>query len=176
MPAATPALRDSVSLRIGMPATTSHDERTSRPRPLPSDPTTSTTGPVARCRFDTLVVPPAANPTTKQPASRSSPRARTRLVTRATGTLAAAPADTFHAAAVTPAARRSGITTPCAPKAPADRSTAPRFRGSVTPSSAPTRAGTGEPALVVALDGVTDPRNLGAGDDVRDLDVAVRRD
>ena len=31
------------------------------------------------------------------PASRSSPSARTRLVTRATGTRAAAPADTFHA-------------------------------------------------------------------------------
>ncbi len=59
-------------------------------------------------------------------------------MTLATGTRAAAPAETFHAAAVTPAARRSGTTTPCAPNAPAERSTAPRLRGSVTPSSATT--------------------------------------
>ncbi len=35
-----------------------------------------------------------------------------------------------------PAARRSGTNTPCAPKAAAERITAPRLRGSVTPSSA----------------------------------------
>ena len=82
-----------------------------------------------------------ASPTTVQPAFLYASSARVRLVARATGTRAAAPADTFHAVAVTPAARRDGTTTPCAPKAAADRSTAPRLRGSVTPSSATSSAG-----------------------------------
>ena len=59
-----------------------------------------------------------------------------RFTTRATGMCAAAPADTFHAAAVTEAERRSGRITPLAPNAAAERMTAPRFCGSVTPSSA----------------------------------------
>ena len=59
-----------------------------------------------------------------------------RLTTLATGIWAAAPADTFQAAAVTEALRRSGRMTPEAPKAAADRITAPRFWGSVTPSRA----------------------------------------
>ena len=59
-----------------------------------------------------------------------------RFTTRATGICAAAPADTFHAAAVTEAERRSGRITPFAPNAAAERITAPRFCGSVTPSSA----------------------------------------
>ncbi len=70
------------------------------------------------------------------PASAQAVNARTRFVARATGNRAAAPADVFHAAAVTPAARRSGTTTPCAPNAAADLITAPRLRGSVTPSNA----------------------------------------
>ena len=41
-----------------------------------------------------------------------------------------------QATAVTPAERRSGTITPCAPNAAAERITAPRLRGSVTPSSA----------------------------------------
>ena len=49
---------------------------------------------------------------------------------------AAAPALVFQAEAVMPAARRSGMTTPCAPKPAALRTTAPRLRGSVTESSA----------------------------------------
>ena len=40
-----------------------------------------------------------------------------------------------------PADRRSGTTTPCAPKPAAERTTAPRLRGSVTPSSATTSGG-----------------------------------
>ena len=63
------------------------------------------------------------------------------VVACATGTRAAAPADAFHAVAVIPAARRSGTTTPCAPNAAADRTTAPRFRGSVTPSSTTRKGG-----------------------------------
>src|SRR3954469_18683340 len=54
---------------------------------------------------------------------------------------AAVPADVRHADAVMPALRRSGTTTPCAPNAAADRTMAPRFRGSVTPSTATIRAG-----------------------------------
>ena len=53
----------------------------------------------------------------------------------ATGMRAAAPALVFQAEAVMPAARRSGMTTPCAPKPAALRMTAPRLRGSVTWSS-----------------------------------------
>ena len=41
--------------------------------------------------------------------------------------------------AVIPAARRSGRNTPCAPNAAAERITAPRLRGSVTPSRATSR-------------------------------------
>ena len=42
---------------------------------------------------------------------------------------------------MTPAERRSGTITPCAPKASAERITAPRLRGSVTPSSATSSGG-----------------------------------
>ena len=62
-----------------------------------------------------------------------------RLVTLATGIRAAAPAEVFQAAAVIDADRRAGITTPCAPNAAAERTIAPRFRGSVTPSKATTK-------------------------------------
>jgi hypothetical protein len=46
------------------------------------------------------------------------------------GMRATAPAEVFHAATVTPAARRSGSRTPVAPNAAADRMMAPRLRGS----------------------------------------------
>ncbi len=59
-----------------------------------------------------------------------------RLVACATGTRASAPRWPSMPHAVTPAARRSGRITPCAPNAAADRPTAPRLRGSVTPSRA----------------------------------------
>ncbi len=49
---------------------------------------------------------------------------------------AAAPAEVFHAAAVTPTDRRCGTMTPCPPNAAVERMIAPRLRGSVTPSSA----------------------------------------
>ena len=61
---------------------------------------------------------------------------RTRFVARAIGTRAAAPALVRQAAAVTPTDRRSGITMPSAPNAAADRTIAPRLRGSVSPSIA----------------------------------------
>ena len=46
------------------------------------------------------------------------------------GDLGPQTAEAFAAAAVTEAARRSGITTPVAPAASAERQTAPRLRGS----------------------------------------------
>ena len=55
--------------------------------------------------------------------------------------LAAAPALVRQAEAVMPTARRCGTTTPCAPNAAAERTTAPRLRGSVTPSMATTSGG-----------------------------------
>ena len=46
MPAATPAFSDSVVAAIGIRTSTSHVSLTSRDRPLPSLPTTSTSGSV----------------------------------------------------------------------------------------------------------------------------------
>ena len=80
----------------------------------------------------------------------------------ATGMRAAAPALVFQAEAVMPAARRSGMTTPCAPNAAALRIAAPRLRGSVTWSRA-TISG-GSPSSLAALEQV-----VGVG-------VLVRRD
>ena len=54
---------------------------------------------------------------------------------------AAAPALVRQADAVMPTARRCGTTTPWASNAAAERTTAPRLRGSVTPSSATTSGG-----------------------------------
>ncbi len=81
-------------------------------------------------------MPSASSPATKKPAFLYPSIARVRLTACATGSRASAPAEAFHAPAVTPADRRVGTTTPVAPNAAADRTTAPRFRGSVTPSSA----------------------------------------
>ena len=61
---------------------------------------------------------------------------RVRFTACATGTRAAAPAEVFQALAVIPAERRSGTSTPWAPNPAAERTTAPRLRGSVTESSA----------------------------------------
>ncbi len=57
------------------------------------------------------------------------------------GSLAAAPAEDFQAAAVNGAFRRSGINSPSAPNAAALRAIAPIFLGSVTPSTATNKAG-----------------------------------
>mgnify|MGYP003860701673 CR=1 FL=1 len=53
-----------------------------------------------------------------------------------TGILAAAPADVFQAAAVTPTDLRCGKITPFPPNAATERMIAPKFLGSVMPSSA----------------------------------------
>src|SRR5690606_13921967 len=148
IPAATPALSDSTDDAMGIDATASQVSRTRRESPLPSEPTTITSGSVAKARSRISVSPPASSPTTNRPAFFRSVSVRARLVSFATGTRAAAPAETFQADAVTEAERREGTTTPCAPNAPADRSTAPRLRGSVTESSA-TMSG-GSPASAAA--------------------------
>jgi alpha-N-arabinofuranosidase len=111
--------------------------------PPQSDPTTSTSGPSATGMSPTSVSPAASSPATKNPASWYTRSVRVRFTARATGSRASAPADAFHAPAVTPALRRAGTTTPVAPNAAADRTTAPRLRGSVTPSRATMRGGVG---------------------------------
>ena len=57
------------------------------------------------------------------------------FVTLAIGRCSLAPAEDLATIDVTPAARRSGMTTPSAPAASAVRRTAPRLCGSSTPSS-----------------------------------------
>ena len=136
MPVATAALSDSTARAIGMEATTSQVSRTRRDRPAPSAPVTATSGASASARSSRAVSPSPSSPTTKQPSFFRAVRVRTRFVSRATGTRAAAPAETFHTVALTPTDRRSGMMTPSAPKAPADRRTAPRLCGSVTWSRA----------------------------------------
>src|SRR5690606_40108657 len=68
-------------------------------------------------------------PTTIKPAFWYSRSVRVKFTARATGILAAVPALVRHATAVSPALRRCGTTTPCAPNAAADLITAPRLRG-----------------------------------------------
>ena len=116
---------------------------TTRESPRPSEPTTRTIGPSAIDMSRTLVLPSASSPATKNPAFLYPSIARVRLTACATGSRASAPAEAFHAPAVTPADRRVGTTTPVAPKAAADRITAPRLRGSVTPSRATIRGRAG---------------------------------
>ncbi len=104
---------------------------------FPSEPMTSTIGSAAAfssLRDDGTRRRPARRPS--GPALSYAVKVRARLVARATRILASAPALAFQADALTPAARRSGMTTPSAPKAAADRTTEPRLRGSVTPSRA----------------------------------------
>jgi hypothetical protein len=134
--AATEAFSDSTVDNIGMLTRRSQVEPTRRDSPRPSDPTTTTSGPTAASRSYREVLPSASSPATTKPDSWHCFSDRVRLVTWAIGMRAAAPAEVRQAVAVMPAARRSGRNTPCAPKAAAERTTAPRLRGSVTPSSA----------------------------------------
>ena len=80
---------------------TSQVSPTSRDRPWPSDPTTSTSGSTATSRssrLDRRRRRPGRR--RRSPPSRYARSARVRLVARATGTRAAAPADAFQAPAV----------------------------------------------------------------------------
>src|SRR3984957_6913457 len=135
MPAATDAFSDSAP-EIGIFTTTSQCWLTSRDRPLPSDPMTSASGLVAGGREPISVSASPSRPTTNRPAFAYEASAEARFEAWATGNLASAPADAFQAPAVTPAVRRPGISTPAPPNAATDLATAPRLRGSVTPSSA----------------------------------------
>ncbi|CAG6912944.1 hypothetical protein PICSAR64_04578 [Mycobacterium avium subsp. paratuberculosis] len=92
-----------------------------------------------------MVSPPASSPITRSPRSAQSCSVRVRLVARATGMRAAAPALVRQATAVTDADRRCGISTPWPPNAATDRTMAPRLRGSEMLSSATSSAGS-EPA------------------------------
>ncbi len=82
------------------------------------------------------VDPSAASPITMKPDFCSAMSERLKFVTCATLILVNAPADDFHAVAVTPTLRRSGRRIASAPKAAADLDIAPRLRGSVNPSHA----------------------------------------
>ncbi len=127
-----------------MDTVSSHRSRTRRLRPRPSEPTTTTIGPLASSSSSTVMLLSASRPTTIRPVSAQSFRVRVRFVATATGRRAAVPALVRHATAVIPALRRCGTTTPWAPKAAADRITAPRLRGSVTPSRATSSASSPE--------------------------------
>src|SRR6201986_2631177 len=139
MEGAIPALSDALPEAIGIDTIMSQAFVTTRESPRPSEPTTSTIGPSAIDISRRSVVPSASSPATKKPAFLYDSIARVRLTACATGSRASAPAEAFHAPAVTPADRRDGTTTPVAPNGAGDRITAPRFRGSVTPSRATIR-------------------------------------
>src|SRR5699024_1177580 len=132
---------DSERPAIGIETTWSLISRARRDSPLPSAPTTSAAGCVPSTRPRVVKSPSASRPSTNTPLSFREVRVRLRLVTWATRTRPAAPAATFHTLAVIATLRRSGRITPCAPKASAERRIAPRFRGSVMPSSATSSGG-----------------------------------
>ena len=89
------------SLAIGIAARWSQVSRTSRDRPSPSEPTTRTSGPSTPGTPEMLDVALAGQPDHGEARLRTRSRAtRLRLVARAIGIRAAAPADVFQAAAV----------------------------------------------------------------------------
>src|SRR6478609_8083367 len=137
---AIPALSDSVAAEMGIDTIWSHVSVTRRERPLPSEPTTMRTGRSASWSSGSCTSPPPSRPSTKTPCFLNSFSVDVRFGAIATGMRAAAPALVFHAAELTLADRRCGITMPWPPKAAVDRMIAPRLRGSVTPSRA-TRSG-----------------------------------
>jgi len=81
------------------------------------------------------VSPPTSRPTDHTPASAKRPSALGSPGTRVIRRCSMAPAADLVAAAVTPAARWRGSTTPVTPAHSADRRMAPKLPGSVTPSS-----------------------------------------
>ncbi|CFE48930.1 Uncharacterised protein [Mycobacterium tuberculosis] len=123
-----------------MDTTSSQFCLTNRDNPLPSDPTTTTNESVPSTS-SSAVPPPASSPITRTPRSAQPFSVLVRLVARATGIRAAAPALVRHATAVTDAERRCGISTPWPPNAATDRTIAPRLRGSERLSKATSSAG-----------------------------------
>ncbi len=67
--AAMPALRDSVEALIGIDTTASQFSVTRRESPLPSLPTTTSTGSLASARFGSATSPPPSRPSTNTPRS-----------------------------------------------------------------------------------------------------------
>src|SRR5829696_1117867 len=132
--AATETFNDSTAPRMGTVTDPSHTSRTSRLMPRPSLPKTKEIGP-ARSSFVYGVASSLPAAYTHRPASFMASTARRRFVSRATRTCSLAPALALTATAVTPTERSLGITTPLAPAPSATRKIAPRFLGSVTPSS-----------------------------------------
>ena len=135
--------------KCGIETRWSQCSRTSRRMPRPSPPSTSATGRV-RSTASQRSVPAASKPTTQMPRALSASSACTRLPMRATFTCSSAPADARPTVSESPALWRSGSSTPSAPAASTVRRMAPRLRGSSTPSSATTSAGScAEPSRLV---------------------------
>jgi hypothetical protein len=132
-----PAFSDSTAPVIGIDTMASQVSATMRERPLPSLPTTTTSGRSASSRPGSMTSPSPSRPSTKTPWSLNDLRVCVRFDAMATGMRAAAPAEVFHAEAVRPTERRCGMMTPWPPNAATERMIAPRLRGSVMPSSAP---------------------------------------
>ncbi len=107
-----PALSDSVAASIGIDTIWSHVSLTSRDNPLPSEPTTITTGRSASASAGSETSPPPSSPSTNTPCFLKSLRVEVRLGAIATGMRAAAPALVFQAALFTLAERRCGRITP----------------------------------------------------------------
>src|SRR5699024_10720949 len=101
---------------------------TNRDSPVPSEPTTTHRGSVARGNPGKDWVPLPSRPMVNMPAFLYSVRALLRLLTFPTGTRAAAPAEVFQTVEVTPTERRDGMTTASALKAEAERKMAPKLR------------------------------------------------
>src|SRR5580692_4592012 len=100
-----PAFSDSLPEAIGIRTSRSQAPATTRESPRPSDPTTSTIGPSAIDMSLTSSLPSASSPATKKPSDLYPSIALVRFTAWATGSRARAPADAFHAPAVTPARR-----------------------------------------------------------------------
>ena len=105
----------------------------------PSEPSASTARPTSRPRCR-LARPPRRHRRSMPSRSFAPASQSARFLTLATDRCSTAPADALHAAGVTDAARRSGITTPAAPATSAARQIAPRLCGSSIWSSATTSA------------------------------------
>src|ERR1700751_1241705 len=110
-----PALSDSLPEAIGIDTSMSQALATTRESPRPSEPTTSTIGPSAIDMSRRSGVPSASSPATKNPAFLYPSIARVRLTAWATGSPASAPAEAFHAPAVTPADRGGRANKPGGP-------------------------------------------------------------
>ena len=109
-----PAFSDSVAASIGIETTASQVSVTRRDRPLPSEPTTMTIGRSAKLepRQRYVAVAVELEHEARRGLLQRLQRLR-RFGAIATGMRVAAPADVFHAAAVTPPSAAGARSTPC---------------------------------------------------------------